>query len=107
MRFVVFLAVLALPAAADEREVFYVMWGTPKHCARALIKPGGTVVAEPFEITSVGVRQGRIWCRLKWFPVSARDGGLFTGGHAQCGEDTVRLPGLQRDGESEQQPQVE
>ena len=78
------------PASAGEREALFGTWGTPKQCARAPIKDGGTVLAEPFELTSLWLRQGRIWCRLKWFPVEPRKDGLATGAFAQCGEDAVR-----------------
>ena len=94
MRYAFLIALLAFPAAAadddDERAVFYGAWGTAAQCARAPIKPGGTVLAEPFEIGSGWLRQGRIWCRLAWFPVQAREDGAFTGANAQCGEDAVR-----------------
>lgn len=84
------LAFAAFPAAADERAVLYGTWGTQKQCARAPIKPGGSVPAEPFEISAGWLRQGRIWCRLRWFPIQAREDGFFTGANAQCGEDAVR-----------------
>ncbi|MEM1420138.1 MAG: hypothetical protein AAF661_03225 [Pseudomonadota bacterium] len=83
-------AILAPPASADERELFYGTWGTPAQCARAPIKPGGTVLAEPFEIGEEWLRHGQIWCRLRWFPVEPRASGFFTGANAQCGEDAVR-----------------
>lgn len=91
MRYVFLIALLASTAAAsDDRAVFYGTWGTEKQCARALIKPGGTVVAEPFEIRPGWLRQGRTWCRLNWFPVQPREDGFFTGANAQCGEDAIR-----------------
>ncbi|MEM8648745.1 MAG: hypothetical protein AAGF86_20715 [Pseudomonadota bacterium] len=99
MRYALLIALLAFPAAAlsaatavaaDEREVFYGTWGTPKQCARAPIKPGGTVLAEPFEIDAEWLRQGRFWCRLSWYPIEQREDGFFTGARAQCGEDSVR-----------------
>lgn len=92
MRYAVLIALLACPAAvtAAEREVFYGTWGTAKQCAREVIKPGGTVVAEPFVIGPEWLRQGQISCRLSWFPVDTREGNLFSGARAQCGEDAVR-----------------
>ncbi len=87
---VLVIAVFTVPAAADERKVFYGTWGTAQQCARAPIKEGGTVLAEPFQINAGGLRQGLFWCRLRWFPVQRRDGGFFTGATAQCGEDGVR-----------------
>lgn len=94
MRYVIliaFLAFLAFPAAAsDDRGVFYGTWGNEQQCARAPIKPGGTVLAEPFEIDGEWLRQGRLWCRLKWFPIETREDGVVSGAHAQCGEDSVR-----------------
>lgn len=87
------LSAFAFPAAAadsDEREAFYGTWGTENQCARALIKPGGTVTAEPFEINADWLRQGRLWCRLNWFSVETSADGLSSGAHAQCGEDSVR-----------------
>lgn len=92
MRHALLLSFLAFPAAAaaDERAVFYGTWGTEQQCTRVPIKPGGTVLAEPFEIRPGWLRQGRIWCRLKWFPIQTRKDGFFTGANAQCGEDAVR-----------------
>lgn len=88
--FLIFLLAFPAAAAADEREVFYGTWGTAEQCARAPLKPGGTVLAEPFEISADWLRQGRFWCRLTWGPMERREDGLFTGAHAQCGEDSVR-----------------
>ena len=91
MRYALVLFLLAFPAAAaDEREVFYGLWGTEKQCARAPIKPGGTVLAQPFEVGPVWLRQGQIWCRLNWFPVRSSQDGVSTGAHAQCGEEIAR-----------------
>jgi len=101
MRYVLLIVLLAFPAAADERAVFYGTWGTAKQCARAPVKPGGTVPAQPFEIGPDWLRQGTIWCRLRWFPIEPRADGFFTGAHAQCGEDSLRdyLVGLERSGD--------
>ena len=94
MRPAVLIALLvslpAVSAKADERSRLYGSWGTERQCARAMIKPGGTVRAEPFEITPGWLRQGRRWCRLDWFPIEPRDNGFFTGAHALCGEDSAR-----------------
>ena len=90
MRFVVFLILLTIPAAADERKPFYGTWGTAKQCAGAPIKQGGTVAAEPFVIDAEWLKHGQIWCRLTWFPVEQRGKDTFTGARAQCGEDSVR-----------------
>ncbi len=84
------IALFAVPAAADDRTVFYGTWGTAKQCAGAPIRPGGTVVAEPFVISSGWLKQGRFWCRLSWGPVERRGNGYFSGAHAQCNEDAVR-----------------
>ena len=90
MRYALILTLMALPAAADDRTSFYGTWGTEKQCARELIKPGGTVQAQPFVIDESWLKQGGLWCRLSWFPVEPRGDGYFTGAHAQCGEDAVR-----------------
>ena len=90
MRYALLIVLLAFPATAGERTVFYGTWGTAEQCARAPIKPGGTVLAQPFEIGAGWLKQGRIWCRLRWFPVQPREDGSFTGANAQCGEDAVR-----------------
>ena len=90
MRYALLIFLLAWPAAADERKVFYGSWGTEQQCSRTPIKPGGTVLAEPFQIGPEGLRQGQIWCRLSWFPIELREDGVFTGAFAQCGEDAVR-----------------
>lgn len=81
------------PAGAvplPEHEPLYGTWGTEAQCARALLLPGGTKLAEPVQIDADWLRQGQLWCRLAWFPVSQRPDGLFTGAFAQCGEDAVR-----------------
>lgn len=85
-----FIALVGAPAAAGDRAVFYGTWGTAKQCSRAPIRPGGTVLAEPFVISSEWLRQGSFWCRLNWGPMETRKNGFFTGAHAQCGEDSVR-----------------
>lgn len=95
MRIAVFIALLALPGLAgavdaDERAAFYGVWGTPKQCAREPIKPGGTVIAQPFEISADGLRQGQFGCHLRWGPIERREDGLFTVANAQCGEDSAR-----------------
>jgi len=87
---IAFIALLTASVAADDRTVFYGAWGTAKQCARAPIRPGGTVLAEPFVIDSEWLRQGRFWCRLSWGPVEPRENGFFTGARAQCGEDAAR-----------------
>ncbi|MEM6679095.1 MAG: hypothetical protein AAF675_14620 [Pseudomonadota bacterium] len=79
-----------LPAAADPHAVFHGSWGTEKQCTRALIKPGGTVQAAPVEIGPEWLKQGQVWCRLRWLPSEARGDGYFTAAHAQCGEDSVQ-----------------
>ena len=84
------LALLVLPAAAEDRAAFYGTWGTVKQCARAPIKAEGSMLAEPFVISSGWLWQGQFWCRLNWGPVEVRDKGLFTGANAICGEDAVR-----------------
>ena len=93
MRFglsILFAVLTVLPVFADERRNFYGSWGTAKQCSRLPIKPGGTVLAEPFEIGSEWLRHGSLWCRLNWFPVEPRENGFFSGAFAQCGEDAVR-----------------
>lgn len=95
MHYVFLIALIALPAAlpaeaADKRKVFYGNWGTAKQCSRIPIKPGGTVLSEPFEIDARWLKQGQLWCKLNWGPIEARKGGFFTGAHAICGEDAVR-----------------
>ncbi|MEM8876871.1 MAG: hypothetical protein AAGD23_03255 [Pseudomonadota bacterium] len=92
MRHAIVITLLLMPvtAAADERKTLLGTWGTANQCARAPIKPGGTVLAEPFEISSGWLRQGRFGCRLNWGPVETREDGFFTTAQAQCGEDTVR-----------------
>lgn len=81
---------IAANASADGREVFFGTWGTAKQCSREPVKPGGTVLSEPYEISSRWLKQGRLWCNLSWGPVEVRQDGYFTGAHAQCGEDVVR-----------------
>ena len=85
-----FLIIFLTAPAADKREAFYGRWGTLKQCSHEPIKFGGTVLAEPFEIDADWLRQGQLWCRLKWYPIEVRENGLFSGAFAQCGEDSVR-----------------
>ncbi|MEM6662762.1 MAG: hypothetical protein AAF666_11370 [Pseudomonadota bacterium] len=77
-------------AAADPRAAFYGTWGTAQQCAGEPIKRGGTVPAEPFEIDEGWLRHGKIWCRLRWFPVETDGDGARSGARASCGEDAVR-----------------
>ena len=84
------LCLSAVQASANERDVFYGTWGTAKQCAGEPLKPGGTVLAEPFSITPEWLKQGRLWCRLSWLPIEPRGDGFFTVAQAQCGEDSVR-----------------
>ncbi|WP_152912342.1 hypothetical protein [Candidatus Rhodobacter oscarellae] len=90
MRALLLLLTLSLPAAADERAALYGIWGTPKQCAGEMLKEGGTVPAQPFEIRPGWLRHGQLWCRLIWFPVEKRENGIFTGARALCGEDALR-----------------
>lgn len=87
---IVLAAFLAAPAAAENRAVFLGTWGTAEQCARAPIKPGGTVLSEPFVISADWLKQGQQWCRLRWGPVESRQDGFFTAANALCGEDTAR-----------------
>ena len=90
MHWLILIALIASPAAAADRQVFYGTWGTAKQCERAPIKPGGTRPSAPFQIGPEWLRHGQVWCRLNWFPVETRGKALFTGAQAQCGEDSVR-----------------
>lgn len=85
-----FLAITPSPTLADGRESLFGTWGTAAQCARKPLKPGGTVLAEPFLINDEWLRHGQLWCRLRWFPIENRENELFTGAFAQCGEDSVR-----------------
>ena len=89
--FLLFLALgfVSAPAAAD-RAKFFGVWGTTQQCARDFIKPGGSVRAAPYEISEDWLKDGRVWCQLRWFPVEQRGAATFTGAHARCGEDAVR-----------------
>lgn len=84
------ILLVAGPAGAGDHDRFLGTWGTAEQCARAPIKPGGTVLAAPFEIGQLWMKQGQLWCRLDWGPVETRDEGVFTAATAQCGEDSVR-----------------
>lgn len=101
MRSAVLLFLIALPVEAAERDRLHGAWGTPNQCARAPIKAGGTVRAEPFIIGADWLKHGQLWCRLQWFPIETRKDGLFTGAYAHCGEDSVRtyLLGMDLSGE--------
>lgn len=92
MRHALIFTLFAFPAAAaaDERQALYGVWGTADQCAQTPIQPGGTVLANPFEISTRWLKHGSHWCSLKWGPLETRENGLFTGAHAQCGEDSVR-----------------
>ena len=90
MRYALAVILLSLPAAAEERHVFHGTWGTQAQCVGEPIKPGGSVKAAPYVIGPEWLRHGQTWCRLDWFPIEPREGGLFSGAHAHCGEDAVR-----------------
>ncbi|MEM9602458.1 MAG: hypothetical protein AAGA11_06325 [Pseudomonadota bacterium] len=80
----------AVVANPDPHAPLFGTWGTASHCARLPIQPGGTVLAEPFEVGPDWLRHGTLWCALTWGPVQPRDNGLFSAAHARCGEDAVR-----------------
>ena len=89
----ILLACLATTTAfadSGEHSRFLGTWGTSKQCNHDPIKPGGTVLATPFEIRADWLRHGTLWCQLDWGPVEQRDSGYFTGANARCGEDAVR-----------------
>ena len=94
MPYAVFVLLILLPTVAmaqkDSRAAFYGTWGTPAQCTREPVKPGGTVLSQPFEISSGWLKQGDFWCGLNWGPIARRSNGLFAGAHAQCGEDAQR-----------------
>ena len=99
VRCAVLAAIIVLPvlstasasaSPASEHNRFFDRWGTAKQCARQPIIPGGSVLAEPFNISRQWLQQGRIWCQLKWGPVETRGDGYFSGASAQCGEDAAR-----------------
>ncbi len=86
----ILLCAFTVPASAADHGKFYGIWGTPKQCSNAPLKEGGTVLALPFEIGSTWLKQGQLWCSLKWGPIEKRKDELFTAANAQCGEDSVR-----------------
>ena len=90
MRFIFLLVIFSLPAQASDYDAFFGTWGTEAQCARLPLKSGGTVLAEPYKIGRLWLRQGQLWCALRWGPVETRGNGSFTAANAQCGEDSVR-----------------
>ena len=88
-------------AAAADRAAFYGQWGTAKQCARKPIKPGGTLLAQPYELGPTWLKQGSLYCQLNWGPVEQRQDGSFTAANAACGEDTIRsyFLGIERRGD--------
>jgi hypothetical protein len=90
MKYVIVIGLLASPAFAEDRSVFYDTWGDDMQCAGAPLQPGGTVMAAPFELTPGWLVQRGLWCRLTWFPVEAGRDEVRSGAYAQCGEDSVR-----------------
>ena len=103
MRYALFFLFLSSAAYADDwRTAFYGTWGTPGQCAGELIKPGGSVAYEPFEIDEQWLRHGQLWCQLEWGPLERREDSLFTAATARCGEDSVSgylLGMIQKDGD--------
>ncbi len=93
MRYFIITLLSTLPATASANEArvaLYGTWGTDAQCERKPIQEGGTVLAEPFKINARWLIQGWHACSLKWGPTDIRENGIFTGAHAQCGEDSVR-----------------
>lgn len=92
MRWLTFLLLLGTgaPGAADPRAALFGVWGTPGQCRGALIQPGGSVRASPFELSAGWLQHGGLWCRLTWFDPQVRADGLFAGAMANCGEDAAR-----------------
>jgi len=87
---IVFFALAAIPVHAGGDNFVHGLWGTAAQCAQELIKPGGTRLAEPFEIGPEWLRQGDIWCKLTWFDPQERAQGIFIGARARCGEDSLQ-----------------
>lgn len=83
------LFVVSVSALASDRAVLYGEWGSSAQCARALITPKGTKLAEPFSIQSEWLAHGDSWCRLTWGTVAHKPDGLFAVAHALCGEDSA------------------
>jgi len=88
MRWMILMAMLAGPAQATD--ALWGRWGDARQCAGALLLPGGTVRAAPFELSPGWLRHGPTWCRLTWFPPQPRTDGLFASARALCGEDSAR-----------------
>ena len=91
LTFCIAITLIAQQSAATSggRHALYGLWGDARQCTRAMIQNGGTVRAEPMQIAEGWLQQGTIWCRLTWFPVQARAGGLFVSARALCGEDSA------------------
>lgn len=90
MRYLFCFFLLSFPANAEDwRTAFYGKWGTPAQCAGELIKPGGSVKFEPFEIDDQWIKHGQLWCQIEWGPLERRENELFTAVSAKCGEDAV------------------
>ena len=87
---IILFALLTTSAFAADRTQLFGVWGTPEQCARLPLKPGGTKLAEPFEIDRDWLKHGRFGCKLTWGPVAETEDGLFTIAQAQCGEDAVQ-----------------
>ena len=90
MRSALLMVLIAYPAIADDRSMFYGLWGTEQQCTRQPMIPDGTIRHEPYHIDRDWLRHGKTWCHLSWFPIQPRPDGAFTGARAQCGEDSVR-----------------
>jgi len=85
------IVALSVPAhGQDRRGALYGRWGDARQCAGDFLTAEGTVRAEPFVIADGWLRHGQTWCRLRWFDVQIRPGGLFTAAPALCGEDSTR-----------------
>lgn len=78
------LAVFAGTASATDLPALYGRWGTHAQCTGLPVKPGGTVMATPFEIRPDWLQHGQIWCSLTWFPAQMRGDGLFVTAGVLC-----------------------
>lgn len=86
---VLMLSLPTLPQASAQ-EALFGEWGTENQCARELITPKGTKLAEPFVISQDWIGHGNLWCRLTWLGSDAGQGPSVTFAQGQCGEDSVR-----------------
>ena len=77
-------------AGAAAPESLFGTWGSPAQCAAHRAGEFDNPALYPYEISQDWIRQGLVYCYMRWRNKSDGTYGLQAMAEAQCGEDTIR-----------------